>query len=577
MAERALSKANGFHEPGLVSAEHYRSLRRRTIIRLSLTYLSPVIILATYFLLQYSAVVSESERLHLRAMAESQANTLDLFLSERQVNLSNLIDDPGFPLKPTSADLEHDLEGLRRISDVFVDIGFFDSSGVQVAYAGPYPSLEKQDYHLEEWYATLREQRASFIITDIYLGFRQRPHFTIAVSRVTHEGLVVLRATLDPQKMYHYMSSLGGSSDVAASIVNLNGTYQLVARVIAQPLDTSSLIPPRTPRQGSTQAIVDGLSFMYGYSWLQTVDWSLIVQKPPGQRQSFFSSFRLRIIGAAAAMVIIGFIVIVNRSRKRVELQRDSDINRLQLTHAAKLASVGELAAGIAHEINNPLASINEEAGLMKDLMDPKLGDPVTPQELAHYLDSIQESVFRCRDITRKLLGFVRKTDIDLKEQDIHQLIDEVVDGLLGHEMIVSNIEVKREYSDDIPELVTDGNQLEQVLLNILNNSIDALEDKPGGISIVTKRTGEQVRIELSDTGKGMSREQLENIFMPFYTTKEVGQGTGLGLSVSYGIVRDLGGEIEVRSRPGHGSTFTLVLPVRHMGPSAEAQTRFRG
>ena len=511
----------------------------------------------------------------MKAMAESQANTLDLFLSERQVNLSNMIDDPGFPLKPTSADLDHDLRGLRRISDVFIDIGFFDSSGVQVSYAGPYPSLEKQDYHLEEWYATLREQRASFIITDIYLGFRQRPHFTIAVSRVTHEGLVVLRATLDPQKMYHYMSSLGGSSDVAASIINLNGTYQLVARVIAQPLDTSSLIPPRTPRQGSTEATIDGTSFTYGYSWLQTVDWSLIVQKPPGQRQSFFSSFRLRIIGAAAAMVIIGFIVIVNRSRKRVELQRDSDISRLQLTHAAKLASVGELAAGIAHEINNPLASINEEAGLMKDLMDPKLGEPVTPEELAHYLDSIQESVFRCRDITRKLLGFVRKTDIDLKEHDIHQLIDEVVDGLLGHEMVVSNIEVKREYSDDVPDLVTDGNQLEQVLLNILNNAIDALEDKPGRISIVTKRTGDKVRIELSDTGKGMSRDQLENIFVPFYTTKEVGKGTGLGLSVSYGIVRDLGGEIEVRSHPGHGSTFTLVLPVRHKGPSTETQAGF--
>ena len=143
MAERTPTKANGFHEPESVSAEHYRSLRHRTIIRLSLTYLSPVIILATYFLLQYSAVVSESERLHLKAMAESQANTLDLFLSERQVNLSNLIDDRGFPLKPTSADLDHDLRGLRRISDVFVDIGFFDSSGVQVAYAGPYPSLEK--------------------------------------------------------------------------------------------------------------------------------------------------------------------------------------------------------------------------------------------------------------------------------------------------------------------------------------------------------------------------------------------------------------------------------------------------
>ena len=570
VTSQASDKTSAAPESGPMSPEHYRALRRKTTLHLSLIYLTPVIVLAAYFILQYDAVVSESERLHLKAIAESQANTLELFLSERRVNLSNLIDDPTFPLPPTSGDLKRELEKLHKISDAFIDIGYFDSLGVQAAYFGPYPSLEKRSYRAEEWYSTLRKQQSSFIITDIYLGFRQRPHFTIAVSRVTHEGLVVLRATLDPEKIYEYISSLEGVQEVVTSIINRQGNYQLVAAGIGQPLETSSFIPPRTPRQGAIRARIEGLSLTYGYSWLRTVEWSLVVQQSPSQDQGFFSGLRLRVIGVATAVVFIGFIVIVNRARKRVELQRDSDISRAQLSHAAKLASVGELAAGIAHEINNPLAVINEEAGLMKDLMDPALGNPVKPEELKHYLDSIQESVFRCRDITRKLLRFVRRTDIYLKQHDIHRLIDEVVDGLLGHEMTVSNIEVTRDYSDDVPELITDGNQLEQVLLNILNNAVDAMADRPGRISIVTKRVDNKVLISLSDTGRGMSQQQLENIFVPFYTTKEVGKGTGLGLSVSYGIIESLGGKIEVESSLGQGSTFTIVLPIHQKAYSPE-------
>ncbi len=562
MTSQSTNAGNGPLESGSLSPEHYRALRRKTTVHLSLIYLSPVIVLAAYFIFQYDAVVSESERLHLKAIAESQANTLELFLSERRVNLSNLIDDPTFPSPPTSGDLKRELEKLHKISGAFVDIGFFDSSGVQAAYSGPYPSLEKRSYRAEEWYSTLRKQQSSFIVTDIYLGFRQKPHFTIAVSRVTHEGLVVLRATLDPEKIYEYIRSLEGAHEVVTSIVNREGRYQLAATGLGQPLETCSFLPPQIPRQGAIRANVKGSSFTYGYSWLRTVDWSLIVQQSPLEGQGFLSGFKLRVIGVATAVVIAGFIVIVNRARKRVELQRDSEISRAQLGHAAKLASVGELAAGIAHEINNPLAAINEEAGLMKDLMDPTLGKPVKPEELRHYLDSIQESVFRCRDITRKLLGFVRKTDFDLREHDIHQLIDEVVDGILGHEMKVSNIEITREYSKDIPKMVTDGGQLEQVLLNILNNAVDAMEDKPGRISIVTRQDDNQVFISLSDTGKGMGPQQLENIFVPFYTTKEVGRGTGLGLSVSYGIIKSLGGKIEVASNLGQGSTFTIVLPI---------------
>jgi len=562
VSKRDSDKASVAREPGLKSADYYRNLRRKTILRLSAIYLSPVILLTTYFVLQYGAFISETERLHLRAIAESQANTLDLFMTERRVNLSNVIDSPKFPIPPTSPNMQDYLTELRRISEAFVDIGFFDSSGVQVAYSGPFPSLEQQSYSGEEWYSNLTKGEFSSIVTNIYLGFRQKPHFTIAVSRVTYSGVVVLRATLDPEKLYEYITSLDGAQEVVTSILNHLGDFQLVAPSVGRPLEASPVLPPQDPRQGAEQVRIKGSSTVYGYSWLRTVEWVLIVQQSAAKQGGLLSGFRLRVISLAALLVMAGFVVIVNRSRKRVELQRDSDLSKAQLSHAAKLASVGELAAGIAHEINNPLASINEEAGLMIDLMDPTLGEPVKPEELKHYLDSIQESVFRCRDITRKLLGFVRKTDIELRRQDVHRLLDEVVDGLLGHELTVSNIKIVRTYDTDIPELMTDGNQLEQVILNILNNAIDAMDDMPGEIDITTKRAGEFVMISISDTGKGISQEQMENIFMPFYSTKEVGKGTGLGLSVSYGIVRSLGGKITVTSEPGRGSEFTIVIPI---------------
>jgi len=195
--------------------------------------------------------------------------------------------------------------------------------------------------------------------------------------------------------------------------------------------------------------------------------------------------------------------------------------------------------------------------------MDPSFDERLSDEELLTRLNTIQESVFRCRDITRKLLGFVRKTEMDLKPHDINQLIDGVVDGILGQEMEVSNITVVRNYAADLPQLITDRNQMQQVLLNILNNAVQAIDDKPGKITITTSLADRAIKIAFADSGMGMGREQLEKIFLPFYTTKEVGKGTGLGLSVSYGIIKNLGGKIEVESERGKGSTFTITIPVR--------------
>jgi two-component system NtrC family sensor kinase len=543
-------------------AEHYREWRRRQIMRMAITYLAPLVILIVYFHYRYQGLEEDNRRVHLGAIAEHQANILDLFLSERRVNLANLIDHPRFSIRPSSMDMNEYLGDLKRVSDAFVDLGFFDSSGVQVSYAGPHTSLESRDYRDEDWFAKLRGREDNFVITDIYLGFRQQPHFTIAVSRTVGDRFLVLRATLDPTRMYEYIESQQAAGDVITCIINRDGAYQLVNKTLGRPLDMCPVPVSSDELSGFGEVELDTGSRHYAFSWLHNTDWALIVQSVPGA-QSILGTPQSRSLMVSAALLLVAALIIVNRAGKLVAQQKETDQTRAQLEHATKLASVGELASGIAHEINNPLAVITEESGLLMDYTDPRFGHTLDEKELRERLDTIQSSAFRCRDITRKLLRFVRKTDFDLQEHDVHDVIEGVIDDILGPEIEVSHIELKRNYDRSLLKMTTDANQLQQVVLNIINNASDAIGDTSGVITIGTSRRGNEILISIRDTGCGMSPEQLDKVFMPFFTTKEVGKGTGLGLSVSYGIVRGLGGKIEVESTRDVGTTFTLVLPTK--------------
>ncbi len=543
-------------------AEHYREWRRRQIVRMAITYLAPLVILIVYFQYRYVGLKEDSRRVHLGAIAEHQANTLDLFMSERRVNLANLVDHPRFSGPPSSEEMGGYLDDLQRVSKAFVDIGLFDSSGVQVAYAGPHPSLESRNYRDEDWYMTLRNTEDHFVITDVYLGFRRQLHFTIAVSRTVGDRFLVLRATLDPERMYEYMESRQMAGDVTTCIVNRSGVYQLVTEKLGRPLDICPVEVSSSKVSGFGEFMSDEGSLQYAFWWLRNTEWALIAQSVP-DAQSSLNTPQSRSLMVSVALLLVAVLVIVNRAGKLVAKQKETDQTRAQLEHAAKLASVGELAAGIAHEINNPLAVITEESGLLMDYTDPQFGHTLDEDDLRQRLGTIQKSAFRCRDITRKLLRFVRKTDFDLQEHDVHEIINGVIDGLLGPEILVSSVRVERQYDHSLPKLTTDTNQLQQVILNMVNNASDAIGGQEGVIDITTSRRDSNVLISISDTGCGMSPEQLEKVFLPFFTTKEVGKGTGLGLSVSYGIIRGLGGKIEVESTEDVGTTFRLVLPFR--------------
>jgi PAS domain S-box-containing protein len=258
---------------------------------------------------------------------------------------------------------------------------------------------------------------------------------------------------------------------------------------------------------------------------------------------------------AAAAM---------ENSRLLRDLQQQMDRlteTQAQLVQAAKLAAVGELAAGVAHELNNPLTSVLGFTALLLNATPPE-------SSTRHDLEIVANQARRARDIVRNLLGFARQTKPQQLPANVNQLFRQTLD-LVRQLLEKSGVVIEEDYAPDLGFLTLDAGQMKQVFLNLITNAAHAMP-KGGKLRVHTACLGDEVAIAISDTGGGMPPEVQERIFEPFFTTKPVGQGTGLGLSISLGIVREHGGRIAVESQAGQGSTFTVWLPVERGGTSVK-------
>ena len=247
-----------------------------------------------------------------------------------------------------------------------------------------------------------------------------------------------------------------------------------------------------------------------------------------------------------------------NLQQSRSELEQTVQTlkgTQAQLIQSEKLSAVGEFVAGVAHELNNPLAAVMGFSEILKDAdVDVKY---------SRYLEMIFKSAQRCQKIVRSLLSFARRHQPERKPVSVNTLVEDVLD-IVGYQLRTGNIEVVTQFDPDLPVVLADDHQIQQVLLNVINNARQAVEEhRPDGcIKIITEKSGENVRIVIHDNGPGIPEENLRRIFDPFFTTKEVGKGTGLGLSLCYGIIKEHGGTITPLNRPGEGATFTIELPV---------------
>jgi two-component system, NtrC family, sensor kinase len=237
-----------------------------------------------------------------------------------------------------------------------------------------------------------------------------------------------------------------------------------------------------------------------------------------------------------------------------------------RLLQSQKLAAIGELSAGIAHEINNPLAIIRQEAEWMGHLLNKGAGAQLPElEELNGSVAQIVQQVDRCTEIIRNLLDFARKRDPVIQAVDLNRVAEDMT-RLVEREAKHNNIVIVRQYEPELPVIYSDAPQLRQVVLNFLTNASHAIGQE-GAITICTRKQGDEaVHLVISDTGCGIPEENLGKIFDPFFTTKPEGQGTGLGLSICHGIIQRLGGQILVASRVGEGTSFTIELPIRQGG-----------
>lgn len=262
---------------------------------------------------------------------------------------------------------------------------------------------------------------------------------------------------------------------------------------------------------------------------------------------------------------LIGKIRQAHEKRVREEeKQRESEFRarmEQQMIATERLASLGTLAAGVAHEINNPLAIIKESVGWMASVLGKKeLAEIPRRRDLELALDKIERGVERVRRITLQLLESVKQTDSLLSEVNLKELVGETVD-LIGKDAATKDIHISLDIGPAVKPIWTDPYKLRQVLINLLTNAVYAA-GRGGCVTVIIRLTEGAIRVTVQDTGQGIPKENLGRIFEPFFSTKPPGEGTGLGLFVTRSIVEKLGGKIEVKSELGKGATFQVTLPL---------------
>jgi two-component system, NtrC family, sensor kinase len=572
---------------------YYRALMRNMMLIVILVSFAPLLLISALNGYRFETSYREKVTAHLMEVVQKHRQGITMFLNDKLAYLVNLANSVSLDQIENETFLDQKLAILQKsYGGVFVDLGVVDDRGIQVAYAGAF-KLEMADYSQTEWFKKAIKQ--NYYISDVFLGLRRQPHFIITVKQ-KHEGKDwILRATIDFEVFNALVESVHIGETGLAFIINKAGEFQTKPRLepklilefqqkflgsqqlhnaaeVNKPVGPDNIGMATVQKKphgdkGITVGNVNyaGKNLIYLTTPLKDEEWILVYQQEDADafsdlNQTLNLSIIILVIGAIG-IIVMAFLL----SRKMVEYikkaDQDKEMMNEKVIEAGKLASVGELASGIAHEINNPIAIMVEEAGWIGDLLDEE--DLVQCQNLEEFrraLNQIKTQGGRCKEITHKLLNFARKTDGRVREVLINDIIEEIV-SISGQVAKYSNVKIVTQLDPELPKVAASPSEMQQVLLNLINNAIYAIGSGGGSIEITSRLNGEYVTIDVADTGQGIPNAVMNRIFDPFFTTKPVGKGTGLGLSICYGLIKKMGGDITIDSSVGMGATFHVHLP----------------
>lgn len=555
----------------------YRHLSRNMILTMILVSFTPMILVIGVLLVQFHSSYHEKTYAHLEELVQKHKQNIDSFLNEKLANIRYLAETADIENLTGKSFLELKLRHLRdEYGDVFVDMGVVDGAGRQLAYAGPY-ELDNVLYSGAEWFEKAKKRQ--YFISDVFMGLRGSPHFIVTIRRQHDAEIYILRATIDFQYFNNLVENLRVGETGYAFILNREGEFQTKPAF------------ERPDGQESYEYFIEGINAsdsdvkileraddtgqenIYAVAELKGGDWLLIFKQETWDAfkdvTRVFQISGLIFLLGGAGIVITAFLLTKRMVRRMMKADKEKEELNQQMIETSKLASVGELAAGIAHEINNPVAIMVEEAGWIEDLLEEEeFAESGNLAEFRRALKQIATQGLKCKEITHKLLSFARKTDTTLKDVQINDLIKEIVE--LSAQMARHNkVNITTELEPNLPFVTLSPSEMQQVMLNLINNAIDAMEKSGGTIHIgtkISKLEKDHIVITMEDDGPGIPEANLNRIFDPFFTTKPVGKGTGLGLSICYGIIQKMGGKIDVSSTLGKGTRFRIWIPIQKSG-----------
>ena len=517
--------------------------------------------------LVHKAIKNENQLRTIRLTSNTR-RTISFFLAERLDALKFIIQGNKFERLTNSSDLSSIMQSLKMGFGGFVDLGIINSSGVQINYVGPF-NLKGKNYFDQKWFTKCLENGS--YVSDVFWGYRKAPHMIVAVKSSKQKGsFYILRATLDIKKFVQILSSLELSDKSDVFLCNREGLLQTPSKYYGELFKKMCLpIPPDSPRSQILETKdKEGNPILIGYAYIENSPYILILVKQTEEVMKGWLFLRKEMNWLFLGSAVIILILIISLSTFMVSKIYDADQTRIKaiehIESTSRLTSLGRLAAGIAHEINNPLAIINESTGLIKDLFTLKK-EYNGNQRLLGLIDDVLESVERCGDITKQLLGFARHFEPKIQSVRISSVIKEVL-TFLKKEASYRNININMNIPEDLPVIYSDHGSLQQIFLNLINNAFQAMND--GGRLDISASMEEEgsVAVSVRDSGCGISPEAQKKIFEPFYTTKSMKGGTGLGLSITYGLVQKLKGNISVQSKIDEGTTFIVTLPIKPNG-----------
>ena len=575
MVKELHSALNGIDVPDIATQRRttYSRLFWRFVWLTILCSLAPLLLVGWGINLHYSRFARERMLDFFQTQVEDHRKDIERFLKEHTSKLQLIAGTHALEQLIEPGAIQNVFDLFNQDVRALTDLSVIGDHGFHLAYAGPY-DLWSRNYSKEFWFTQVMQK--GLYISDMFMGFRKEPHFIIAVLRHDGDRKWILRATINTEVFRSLVENVRIGKTGQAYLLNAEGIYQTSPRLSGAIMEKSTY-PMKPYHEGPMVRILDGLKDAQGrerprqiacQAWLHDPRWLLVVKQDYDEAfadVSYANTWTLVFLHLSAASILVVTVLVTRHMITSIK-RRDAEADRLnqQLLQAGKLASIGELSAGVAHEINNPLAIILTERQLLLDAArQAAIADPEFQEQFADSMSQIDIQVQRCKRITHNLLRFSRRTQSVIEKVDLNAFLREVVE-LMEREARTGGIKFFSELDASLPPVLSDPSQLQQVFLNLITNAIDAHDGKPyGSVRITTQSNPDRqmATVKVADAGSGIRPEHLNRIFDPFFTTKPVGKGTGLGLSICFSIIKRLGGSIAVHSELEKGTEFTIGLP----------------